>query len=155
METRDDRLRRFGLIAGGIVALGLLIWLLLWISFNGLWPEVRDITVVVLAVITMVPLLALAYAVLELTRTARTIKNELLPVLDELKETTQSVRQTAKIATDFTVKPAVRTAGLVVGFSQAASVILGQGNARQRREERQRRAAEAAAQNEEAADADR
>ncbi len=155
METRDDRLRRIGLIAGGIVAFGLVIWLLLWISFNGLWPEVRDITVVVLAVVTMAPLLALAYAVLELTRTARTIKNELLPVLEELKETTQTVRQTAKIATDFTVKPAVRTAGFVVGFSQAASVILGQGHARHRREERLRRAAEAAAKNEEAADATR
>jgi hypothetical protein len=56
------------------------------------------------------------------------------------------VRETTKIANDLTVKPAVKTAGFLVGFSQATSIILGQGNARKRQAERRRRAAEAARQ---------
>lgn len=128
---------------GGVVVLALLIWLIVWISLNGLWPVTRDIALVVLAVVTLVPLLALTYAVLELARTARGIKKELTPVLDELKETTHSVRETAKVATDFTVKPAVKTASFLVGFSQAVNIILGQGTARNRQTARRKRAAAA------------
>lgn len=139
-----DRGRQIALIAGGVVALGLLIWLIVWISIQGYWPTVRDIMLVLLAVVTLVPLLALTYAVLELVRTARTIANEIIPVLEELKETTHSVRKTAEVANDFTVKPAVKTASFLVGFSQAASVMLGQGSTRRRAaERRRRRAAEA------------
>jgi uncharacterized membrane protein YeiB len=138
-----DRGRQIALIAGGVVALGLVIWLIVWISVQGAWPTVRDIMLVVLAVVTLVPLLALTYAVLELVRTARTVAKELIPVLDELKETTHSVRKTAEVANNLTVKPAVRTASFLVGFSQAASVMMGQGNARRRQTERRRRAAQA------------
>ncbi len=133
------------LAIGGVIVLGLVIWFCIWVSMNGYWPIVRDIALVALAVVTFVPLLALAYAVLELVRTARTISKEMVPVLNELKETTHSVRPTAKVATDFTIKPAVKTAGFLVGFSQAASIILGPGTARKRQEERRRRAAEEAA----------
>jgi hypothetical protein len=138
------------LAIGGVIALGLLIAFIWWVSVQGYWPVVRDIALVALAVVTFVPLLALAYAVLELVRTARTISKELVPVLNELKETTHSVRQTAKVANDFTVKPAVKTAGFLMGFSQAASIILGPGNARKRQDERRRRAAEAAHDEQEA-----
>lgn len=128
---------------GAVVALALIIWLVVWISLNSLWPVTRDIALVVLAVVTLVPLLALTYAVLELARTARAIKKELTPVLDELKETTHSVRETAKVASDFTVKPAVKTASFLVGFSQAVNIILGQGTARNRQTSRRKRAAAA------------
>ena len=144
MESFRSRGRQIALVAGGIVALGLLVWLIVWISANGYWPTVRDIMLVVLAVVTLVPLIALTYAVLELVRTARTIAKEIVPVLEELKETTHSVRKTAEVANDFGVKPAVKTASFLVGFSQAASIMLGQGGTRRRATaRRKRRAAEA------------
>ncbi len=140
LRTRGGQI---GAALAGVIILGLLIWLIIWISVQGAWPTVRDIALVVLALVSMVPLLALAYAVLALVRTARQITKEVLPVLNELKETTHSVRETTKVANDFTVKPAVKTAGFLVGFSQATSVILGQGSARKRQSDRRRRAAEA------------
>jgi hypothetical protein len=140
LRTRGGQI---ALAVGGVVLLALLIWLIIWISVQGDWPTVRDIALVVLALVTFVPLLALAYAALELVRTARGIIKEVLPVLDELKETTHSVRETTKLANDFTVKPAVKTAGFLVGFSQAASIMMGTGAARKRQAERRRRAAEA------------
>jgi hypothetical protein len=147
LRTRGGQI---ALAVGGVVALGLIIWFIFWISVQGYWPTVRDIALVVLALVTLVPLLALAYAVLELVRTARAIVKEVLPVLDELKETTHSVRETAKIANDFTVKPAVKTAGFLVGFSQAASIMMGAGAAKKRQAERRRRAAEVATKEQEA-----
>lgn len=143
MQLLRSRSGQVALAIGGVVALALLIWLILWISFNGLWPFVRDIALVALAVITMVPLLALAYAVLELARTAITLRRELTPLLHELKETTQTVSETAKVATNFTIKPTVRTASFLVGFSQAATIILGRGEGR-RDAERRRKTREAA-----------
>ena len=132
----------------GVVVMALLIWLIVWISQNSLWPLVRDIALVVLAIVTLVPLLALSYAVFELARTALALKKEIVPVLDELRETTHSLRQTAKVANDFTVKPAVKTASFMVGFSQATGIILGQGNARKRQAERRRKYEEAKARGE-------
>ncbi len=132
----------------GVVALALLVALIVWISLNGLWPLVRDIALVVLAIVSLVPVLALSYAVFELARTALALKKEIVPVLDELRETTHSIRQTTKIATDFTVKPAVKTASFMVGFSQATGIILGQGTARKRQAERRRKYEDAKARGE-------
>jgi hypothetical protein len=142
---------RNGQIVLGIVSfivVVLLILLIIWISVNGLWPLVRDIALVILALVSMVPLLALSYAVYALARTALELRKEIVPVLDELRETTHTIRQTARVANDFTVKPAVKTASFMVGFSQATSVILGQGNARKRQAERRRKYEEAKARGE-------
>jgi len=132
----------------GFVVLIALVALIVWISVTGSWPLVRDIALVVLALVSLVPLLALSYAVFELARTALALKKEIIPVLDELRETTHSIRQTTRVATDFTVKPAVKTASFMMGFSQATSVILGQGNARKRQAERRRKYEEAKARGE-------
>ncbi|MBA3823238.1 MAG: hypothetical protein H0X24_04925 [Ktedonobacterales bacterium] len=132
----------------GVVAVALVITLIVWISLSGAWPLVRDIALVVLALVSLVPLLALSYAVFEVARTALALKKELVPVLDELRETTHTLRQTARVANDFTVKPAVKTASFMMGFSQATSVILGQGNARKRQADRRRKYEEAKARGE-------
>ena len=143
MRQLQDRRTSIILGIAGVVVVGLLIWLVLWLSFNGLWPIARDIALVLLAVVTMIPLLALAYAVLQLARTAAALRAELMPLLTELRETTKSVAETAKVATEFTVKPTVRTTSFLVGFQQATSVILGRGQA-QKTADRKRRTREAA-----------
>jgi hypothetical protein len=133
------------IIAGAIAAIVLaaFLWLVIWLSLNNLWPIARDIALVLLALVTFVPLLALTYAVIELARTVRELKRELTPLLEELRETTQSVRDTARVANDLTVKPAIRTASFLVGFSQAMSIVLGRGTAARRQAARRRRAAAA------------
>jgi hypothetical protein len=148
MQFIRSRNGKVVLSIGSGVAVLLLIGLIVWISITGSWPLVRDIALVVLALVSLVPLLALSYAVFELARTAMALKKEIIPVLDELRETTQSLRQTAKVANDFTVKPAVKTASFMVGFSQATGIILGQGSARKRQAERRRKYEEAKARGE-------
>jgi|GEM_PF-3221261 len=128
----------------GLVVLVALIALMIWLSVNGYWPYARDIAVVALAVFSFVPIAALTYAIIQVARLAKSLRAELTPILTELKETTHSITETAKVASEFTVKPAIKTASFLVGFSQVVTTILGQGEAGKRREARRHRNAEAA-----------
>lgn len=108
----------------------------------GWWPVVVDIVLVITALVSLVLLVGLLYAVFSLTRTALDIKNELMPVLQSLKTTSTAVREGAKTASAFGVDPAVRTAATLVGAGEVASVLLGRGEARKRAERRQKRKVE-------------
>ena len=130
------------LIYGGIAAGVLLVIFFILATVFGWWPVVVDIVLVLTALVSMVLLAALIFAVLRLTRTAIDIKNELMPVLQSLRTTSSAAREAAKTATAFGVNPAVRTAGMLVGAGEVASVILGKGEAKKRAERRQRRRVE-------------
>lgn len=141
-----DALRRWGPIAGiGLVLVTVVVIVL--ISLWGWWPAIVDyvlpailyIVLILAAIISGVLLFALLRAVINLTRTVQDIRNEVIPVLDSLRETSSTVRETAKAATSFTVAPAVRTASAVVGVTEIAAVVLGRGRARKRAQDRQKR----------------
>jgi hypothetical protein len=125
-------------IGGGIAVL-LIIAFIVVATIFGWWPVVVDIVLVLTALVSMLLLAALIFAVLRLTRTAIDIKNEVMPVLQSLKTTSSAAREAAKTATAFGVDPAVRPAGVLVGAGEVASVILGKGEAKKRAEKRQRR----------------
>lgn len=127
---------------GAAVVAVIAILLAVWFTIEGWWPVVLDIVLVVTALISLVLLAGLLYAVLSLTRTALDIRDELMPVLQSLKTTSSAVREGAKTASAFGVDPAVRTAATLVGAGEVASVLLGRGEARKRAERRQRRKAE-------------
>jgi len=133
-----------GKIIAGIVAVvivALVVWLIIWLSINSLWPIARDIAVISLALITFVPIIALSYAIFQIARTAKVLREELAPIANDLRESTQSVRDTIKVAGEFAVKPSLRTASILVGVRQGLAVILGQGQANKRKEDRIRRQA--------------
>ncbi|MBF6589578.1 MAG: hypothetical protein IVW57_03475 [Ktedonobacterales bacterium] len=118
-----------------LVAIGCLIWF----SIEGWWPIVVDVVLSFTALASMVMLLALILAVFFFIRTLRELKAELTPVLESLKATSSAVQATATTATNFGVKPAIRTASFVIGATEVASLVLGRGHARKRSEKRQRR----------------
>ncbi len=125
----------------GIVLLVLLFWLIIWLSIHALWPTVRDIALILLALVSIIPVLALSYAVFQIGRTIKLLRQELAPLLEDLKETTRTVRDTAKIASEYTIKPTVKTAGTMIGVAQFLSVILGGGKTRKRANEARRKRA--------------
>lgn len=127
------------LLYGGIAVGVLIVVFFILATIFGWWPVVVDIVLVLTALVSMLLLAALIFAVLRLTRTAIDIKNEVMPVLQSLKTTSSAAREAAKTATAFGVDPAVRTAGVLVGAGEIASVILGKGEAKKRAEKRQRR----------------
>lgn len=126
-------------LIGAIVAVLLAIAFFVLATVFGWWPVVLDIVLVGAALLSAVLLGALVYAVLKLTSTVVDIKNEVMPVLNSLQTTTNAAREAAKTATAFGVDPAVRTAGMIAGAGQVASVVLGRGQALKRSEQRQKR----------------
>ena len=108
----------------------------------GWWPVVLDIVLVLAALISLVMFAAFIYAVLQLTRTIVETKNELMPVLESLRTTSNAAREAAKTATAFGIDPAVRTASVVAGVGEVAAVVLGKGRAQKRAEQRQKRRSE-------------
>ncbi len=123
-----------------IITVGL-IWL---ISYFGVWPEVRDAFLVGLAVVTFGALAILSYAAFVMISLGIQIKKEITPVLDSLRETTDTVRETAKVASDLTITPGVKAASALVGAAQVAGVFFGIGRARKRAEKRAQRRRELA-----------
>lgn len=131
-------MKRWIPIGIGVVVLGM-IGLAIWFSFEGWWPVVRDIVIVATALLSLILLACLGFAVLYLTTTILSVKRELTPVLESLKSTSQSVSETARVASDLGVAPTVRTASVLVGAAEAASVILGRGHVRSRAQKRAQR----------------
>ncbi len=127
------------LIGVAIVFPLVLIGLIVWFTVEGWWPVVLDIVLVFTALVSAVMLLALILAVWYLTHTVLDIKSELTPVLDSLKTTSTAVRESARTASAFGVNPAVRTASVVAGVGEVASIVLGRGRAKKRAEKRQKR----------------
>lgn len=131
-------MKRWIPIVVGVVVLGM-IGLAIWFSFEGWWSVVRDIVIVATALLSLILLACLGLAVLYLTTTILSVKRELTPVLESLKSTSQSVSETARVASDLGVAPTVRTASVLVGAAEAASVILGRGHVRSRAQKRAQR----------------
>jgi len=123
-----------------IISVGLIVLF----SILGIWPQVRDVALVVLAVATFGALGLLSYAAFVLISLALQVKKELTPVLDSLRDTTDTVRETAKVASELTVTPGVRAASAVLGAAQVAGIFFGTGRARKRAEKRAQRRREMA-----------
>ena len=127
-------------LIGAAVTLSVVtIGLIVWFTIAGWWPTVLDIVLVFTALVSAAMLLALIIAVFYLTRTVLQAKDEIMPVLESLKTTSNAVRETAKTAGAFGVNPAVRTASVLAGAGEVAAVVLGRGHASKRAEKRQKR----------------
>lgn len=143
----SNRMKSF-IIVGGLIAFIIGIGLIVLFSILGIWPYVRDVTLVILAVATFATLGILSYAIFVLVSLGLQIKKEITPVLDSLKDTTDTVRETARVASDLTVTPGVRAASMLLGATQVAGVFFGVGRARKRAEKRAQRRKELAAKGE-------
>lgn len=127
------------LALGLLVTTAIVVGCVVWFSIAGWWPIVLDVVLSFAALASLGLLAALTIVAYYTLRVVMEIKNDVMPVLDSLKATSNTVRATASTASSFGVKPAVRTASLAVGAAEVASVILGRGHARSRAEKRQKR----------------
>ena len=137
-------MKRWQIIAGAVVAFAIIVAAIVLISVAGAWPIVLDIVLIITALISLAVLVLLAAAVFYLATTLLDVKRELTPVLESLQSTTQTVSATAKVASDLGVGPTVRTASVLVGAAEAATVILGRGHVRARAQKRAQRREEVA-----------
>ena len=142
MSNRTKTLLGLGVFLALVIGVGVIVLF----SILGIWPQVRDVSLVILAIATFAALGLLSYAVFVLISLALQVKKELTPVLDSLRDTTDTVRETAKVASELTVAPGVRAASMVMGAAQVAGIFFGTGRARKRAEKRAQRRREQAEQ---------
>jgi hypothetical protein len=132
-------MRKWSFIGAGVVLLAAIVAFIWWITAIGAWPIVRDIVIVLAAMLNLAVTILLAAAVIYLALTLINLKRELTPVLESLQSTTQSVSATAKVTSDLGVAPTVRTASVLVGAAEVASAVLGRGQTRARAQRRAQR----------------
>lgn len=121
--------------AAGVVVLAAVVFFSIW----GWWPAVLDVVMILAVLIFIALIVLLIFAVRSLVTTVLQVKDELMPLLQNAKTTTNAVREGAKTVSAFGVEPAVRTVSLLAGAGQVASVLLGKGEAQKRSERRQKR----------------
>jgi hypothetical protein len=139
-------------IVGGIIA-GLLIFFglvaaFVFISLYGEWANVRDGFLIMLAIMILIASGLMLFSVYVLTSMVLALRSEIIPILEALKDTTTTVRETTKLASDFAISPGVRTASMLIGAQQMASILLGRGKAYKRAQRREQRRQELLAKGE-------
>jgi hypothetical protein len=141
-EDEEERARRrqmYIYIGVGIVAVVLILTFAILATIFGWWPVVLDIVLVLVVLLNGVLLTFLTLAVINFMRTIREVRDEVMPVILSLRDTTTTVRETAKTASSYAVNPVARTASLVLGAAGVAGIVIGPGKTRRRAQERQKR----------------
>lgn len=141
-EDEEERARRrqmYLYIGIGIVAIVLILTFAILATIFGWWPVVLDIVLVLVVLLNGVLLTFLTLAVINFMRTIREMRDEVMPVILSLRDTTTTVRETAKTASSYAVNPVARTASMVLGAAGVAGIVIGPGKTRRRAQERQKR----------------
>ncbi len=136
-RAQQRRLRLYIII--GIAAAVLILAFAVVATIFGWWPVVLDIVLVLVVLLNGVLLTFLTLAVINFMRTIREMRAEIMPVVLSLRDTTTTVRETAKTASSYAVNPVARTASLVLGTAGVAGIVIGPGKTRRRAQERQKR----------------
>jgi ABC-type multidrug transport system fused ATPase/permease subunit len=138
-EERAARRRLYLYTGIGIVAVVLILAFAILATIFGWWPVILDIVLVLVVLLNGVLLVFLTLAVINFMRTIREMRDEITPVITSLRDTTTTVRETAKTASSYGVNPVVRTASMVLGAAGVAGIALGPGKAKGRSAARQKR----------------
>jgi hypothetical protein len=138
-EERAARRRMYLYIGGGIAALVLILAFAVVATIFGWWPVILDIVLVLVVLLNGVLLTFLTLAVINFMRTIREVRSEIMPVILSLRDTTTTVRETAKTTSSYAINPVARTASLVIGAAGVAGIVIGPGRTRRRAQERQKR----------------
>lgn len=87
----------------------------------------RDISIIVLALTTIVMLVILVLLLLEIISLSRMLKENIYPILQSADETVRTVRGTSTFVADNVVTPVVRVSGFAAGVTEALRVLARRG----------------------------
>src|SRR5262249_38950124 len=135
-EERAARRRLYLYIGIGIAALVLILAFAVVATIFGWWPVVLDVVLVLVVLLNGVLLTFLPRAVISSIRPTGEMSAEIRPGIASLRDTTTTVRETAKTPSSYAINPVARTASLVVGAAGVAGIVIGPGRARRRAQER-------------------
>ncbi len=127
-EKGTDRRRMIGLV---LIATVLVI--VISLAFYGLAAHpratavLRDISIIVLALVTVVIGLFLVILIFQLQSLMALLRDEIKPILDSANETASTVRGTTTFVSDAVVTPMIHVASLAAGVGQTLRTLAGTG----------------------------
>lgn len=88
---------------------------------------VRDISIIVLAIITITMQIILVLLLLEIRSLSKMLRENIYPILQSADETVRTVRGTSVFVSDNVVSPVVRVSSFAAGVTEALRVIARRG----------------------------
>ena len=119
------------LIIGGVVFTALVIGLIVLISVNDAWATARDVSIVILAIFSMISTLltialvaTLIYAVMALrTLASETVVPKVSQTLDQVKDSAVAAKNTTTYVAQGVATPLIKLSSVAAGV-RAAAVAL-------------------------------
>jgi hypothetical protein len=93
---------------------------------------VRDISIIALALVTLVIGLFLVILIFQLQSLIALLRDEIKPILDSANETASTVRGTTTFVSDAVVTPLIQVASVASGVKQTIQTLTGTGRKRKR-----------------------
>lgn len=120
-----------GLVLVAIVVLLLVIAAIYgMVSYPFITAMLRDISIIVLALVTVVIGVFLIVLIFQLQSLLALLRYEIKPILDSANETANTVRGTTTFVSDAVVTPMIQVASFAAGVTQTLRVLAGTGRKR-------------------------
>jgi hypothetical protein len=122
----------------GMVVIGLLVLVVISLILYGLVTHpiltsiLRDISIIALALVTLIIGLFLIVLIFQLQSLIALLRDEIKPILDSANETASTVRGTTTFVSDAVVTPMIHIASLAAGVGQTVRTLRRTGNKRSR-----------------------
>ena len=123
----------------GIALIGVVLVAIVGLTIYGLVTHpiltsvFRDISIIVLALVTLVIGLFLIVLIFQLQSLIVLLRDEIRPILDSANETANTVRGTTTFVSDAVVTPMIQVASLASGVAQTLRTLAGTGHKAKRR----------------------
>jgi hypothetical protein len=133
-EQGTDTRRIIGIALISVILLaiiGLTIWGM--VTHPILTSVLRDISIIVLALVTLIIGLFLIILIFQLQSLIVLLRDEIKPILDSANETANTVRGTTTFVSDAVVTPLIQVASLASGVAQTLRTLASTGQKGKRR----------------------
>lgn len=116
-----------------VVILAILVGIVYGLATHpALTTTVRDISIILLALVTLVIGLFLVVLIVQLQSLISLLRNEIKPILDSANQTVNTVRGTTTLVSDTVVTPVVTVASYVAAARQMIRTLTGRPSRRSR-----------------------
>jgi hypothetical protein len=123
--------QKIAIVVGAVVIVALISLLLYgMVSRPDLTSILRDISIIVLALVTIVTGIFLAIMLMQLQALIVLLREEIYPLLQSMNQTADTVRGTTNFVSDAVVSPMINAASYVSGVRQSLRVLTGGSNRR-------------------------
>lgn len=123
-RQRKQRWLVAGIVAGVLILLVLISLAVNWMGLNpGPTQTIRDIFIILAAVVLLFIMLALAVLIVQIARLINLLQHEIKPILASTNETVNTVRGTAEFLGDNLVEPVLKFSSYLAALQRLVNLL--------------------------------